>query len=48
LGYTPGQQDPQALWALTLAYAVVPCGLKVAAAALLYVFFLKGPSHETA
>ncbi len=48
LGYAPGQQDPQALWALTVAYAVVPCVLKLAAAALLYVFFLKRGSHETA
>ena len=48
LGYTPGQQDPQALWALTLAYAVVPCVLKLAAAALLCVFFLKRGPHETA
>lgn len=48
LGYAPGQQDPQALWALTVAYALVPCVLKLAAAALLYVFFLKRGSHETA
>ena len=48
LGYAPGQQDPQALWALTVAYAVVPCVLKLAAAALLYVFFLKRGPHETA
>jgi Na+/melibiose symporter-like transporter len=47
-GYAPGQQDPQALWALTLAYAVLPCVLKLAAAALLYVFFLKGHPHEKA
>jgi len=48
LGYAPGQQDPQALWALTVAYAVVPCVLKLAAAALLYVFFLKRGPHEKA
>lgn len=44
LGYAPGQQDPQALAALTVAYAVVPCVLKLGAAALLYVFFLKKES----
>jgi Na+/melibiose symporter-like transporter len=37
-GYAPGAQDPQALRALTWAYCLLPCGLKLAAAGLL-VFF---------
>jgi GPH family glycoside/pentoside/hexuronide:cation symporter len=35
LGYSPGAREPQALAALTWAYAVLPCLLKLAAAALL-------------
>jgi GPH family glycoside/pentoside/hexuronide:cation symporter len=37
LGYTPGARDPAALEALAFAYAVLPCALKLAAAALLLV-----------
>jgi Na+/melibiose symporter-like transporter len=37
LGYTPGARDPSALAALAIAYAVLPCLLKLAAAALLLV-----------
>ena len=29
LGYTPGSQDPQALWSLTLVYGALPCLLKL-------------------
>ena len=36
LGYTPGRQDPQALQALTIIYCLLPCLLKLAAAALLW------------
>jgi len=36
LGYTPGARDAQALNALTLSYCLLPCLLKLAAAALLY------------
>lgn len=44
LGYAPGRQDESALWALTLVYGLVPCVLKLVAAVLLHVFFLrKGP-----
>lgn len=43
LGYAPGQRDPQALQALTLAYCVLPCALKLAAAALLYRYFIAPP-----
>jgi Na+/melibiose symporter-like transporter len=35
-GYQPGQRDPQALQALSLAYVAVPCALKLMAAALLW------------
>lgn len=35
-GYAPGQRDAQALQALSLAYVVVPCVLKLAAAVLLW------------
>jgi glycoside/pentoside/hexuronide:cation symporter, GPH family len=43
LGYAPGQRDPQALQALTLAYCLLPCALKLAAAALLYRYFITTP-----
>ena len=36
LGYTPGTRDPEALRTLALAYAVLPCALKLLAAAALY------------
>lgn len=36
LGYTPGQADPHGLRVLGLAYAVLPCVLKAAAALVLY------------
>jgi hypothetical protein len=32
LGYTPGAHNASGLWALTLAYGVLPCGLKFLAA----------------
>jgi GPH family glycoside/pentoside/hexuronide:cation symporter len=35
-GYTPGARDADALQALTLAYCLLPCALKLAAAALLW------------
>jgi Na+/melibiose symporter-like transporter len=37
LGYTPGVRDAEALAALSFAYAVLPCALKLVAAALLAV-----------
>jgi Na+/melibiose symporter-like transporter len=43
LGYAPGQREPQALQALTLAYCLLPCALKLAAAALLYRHFIATP-----
>jgi Na+/melibiose symporter-like transporter len=37
IGYAPGSRDPDALQALSFTYAVVPCLLKLGAAALLLV-----------
>jgi len=44
LGYQPGATDTQALQTLTLAYCVVPCALKSAAALLLYTLILRKPA----
>ena len=44
LGYQPGNASPQGLQALTLAYAVLPCALKLLAAAGLYLAFVR---HDT-
>jgi Na+/melibiose symporter-like transporter len=41
LGYAPGERSPQALQALGLAYCLLPCLLKLAAAALLYLFWIR-------
>jgi len=41
LGYSPGATDPEALRTLTLAYCVLPCLLKTAAALLLYLLILR-------
>ena len=41
LGYAPGSQDEQALQHLALAYALVPCMLKLLAAALLYALVIR-------
>ncbi|TWO66629.1 MFS transporter [Caenimonas sedimenti] len=45
-GYTPGSRDPEALDALTLAYCVLPCVLKLAAAALLYLLLIHKETAE--
>lgn len=47
LGYTPGSRDPDALHTLTLAYAVLPCALKLLAAGLLYALLIR-PAAATA
>ena len=44
-GYAPGARDAQALWSLTVAYCLLPCLLKLAAAGLLWNLWLK---RETA
>ncbi|MFP8781149.1 MFS transporter [Hydrogenophaga sp. RWCD_12] len=41
LGYAPGTRDPEALQTLTLAYALLPCALKLLAAGLLYVLLIR-------
>ncbi len=41
LGYAPGARDAQALQVLTVAYCLLPCGLKAGAAALLYFSFIQ-------
>jgi glycoside/pentoside/hexuronide:cation symporter, GPH family len=46
LGYEPGSRSEQALSALTLAYCVLPCVLKLAACTLLYSFWIR-PSEST-
>jgi GPH family glycoside/pentoside/hexuronide:cation symporter len=43
LGYTPGGRDPEALRTLGLAYAVLPCALKLAAALALYFLLIRQP-----
>jgi len=40
-GYAPGQPGAQGLQALTMAYVVLPCALKLCAAAGLYLFFIR-------
>lgn len=43
LGYAPGQRDLQALQALAIAYCLLPCALKLGAAALLVRHFIATP-----
>ena len=45
LGYTPGQQQPQALQALTVTYCLLPCGLKLLAATLLWRGWIQHPDR---
>jgi glycoside/pentoside/hexuronide:cation symporter, GPH family len=40
-GYVPGGRDAQALQALTLAYCLLPCALKLGAAGLLWTLWLR-------
>jgi Na+/melibiose symporter-like transporter len=47
-GYAPGAQDPQALRALTIAYCLLPCLLKLTAAALLWRLWLRHPPQPDA
>jgi glycoside/pentoside/hexuronide:cation symporter, GPH family len=46
LGYTPGARDADALQALTLAYCVLPCLLKLLAAALLWGLWMRSKHSE--
>jgi Na+/melibiose symporter-like transporter len=47
LGYTPGVRDGDALASLTLAYCLVPCALKLAAAILLWRLWMRSPLGES-
>jgi Na+/melibiose symporter-like transporter len=40
-GYSPGARDPQALWALTVAYCLLPCALKLLAGGALYTLVIR-------
>ena len=44
-GYAPGARDARALGALTIAYCVLPCLLKLVAAGLLYTRWIKRESR---
>jgi len=41
LGYAPGSHDKMALTALALAYGALPCALKLAAAVILYLTWIR-------
>ena len=41
LGYAPGSRSPAALTALTLAYGLLPCALKLIAATLLWTLWVR-------
>ena len=45
LGYAPGSQDPEALRALTLAYCLLPCVLKLIAMTLLWALWVRAESR---
>jgi Na+/melibiose symporter-like transporter len=45
-GYTPGSRDPEALWTLTVAYCLLPCMLKLLAAAALQTLVIR-PQQPT-
>lgn len=40
-GYAPGARDDEALWALTVAYCLLPCALKLLAGGALYTLFIR-------
>jgi len=46
-GYAPGAHDAGALQALALAYGLLPCALKLLAAALLYGVWMRTPHGES-
>lgn len=45
LGYTPGARDEAALSALTVAYCLLPCALKMIACAGLYFWVIRPQAH---
>ena len=46
-GYAPGTRDAAALSALTAAYALLPCALKLAAAALLHFTWIRNKDYPS-
>lgn len=46
-GYAPGSRDAEALQALTLAYCLLPCLLKLLAAALLWWRWIRHPEEKS-
>ena len=46
LGYTPGTRNAEGLQTLGLAYAVLPCVLKLLAATALYVLIVRRPAAQ--
>ena len=46
-GYAPGSRDADALTALTLAYCLLPCALKLIAATLLWLRWIRYPEEST-
>ena len=47
-GYTPGTRDEAGLQSLTLAYGLLPCALKLLAAAGLYLLIIRRPTVVSA
>jgi Na+/melibiose symporter-like transporter len=47
LGYAPGVREPQALQALTWAYCLLPCLLKLLAALALYLAIMRADLRPT-
>ena len=45
-GYSPGSRDPAALLALSIAYCLLPCALKLLAATALWTLWLRRPIHH--
>ena len=46
-GYSPGARDAESLRALSLAYCLLPCALKLGAAALLYTLLIRPKKEPT-
>jgi Na+/melibiose symporter-like transporter len=45
-GYAPGGRDEDSLQALTIAYCLLPCGLKLLAATLLYTCWIRPEQRQ--
>ena len=46
-GYAPGARDAAALQALSYAYCLLPCALKLAAAGTLYLLIIRPENQRT-